>query len=641
MDACYINISNKKSKIEKTEKFIGPVDFALYELERTRSFKEDIYDSKIPFCFGIGPMAGGILPGFNRLIFCTRSPQMGCFFMSTIGGAGIALEKTGINFVSITGKSKNPVILKIKNNSVSFEEIKKEELSKIYEKQGQRSFSDYLLEKYKNEYKDMYFRIMTVGPSAFTTDMAGINSILIKNGEFDLGAEGWAGRGGFGSKMARAHNICAIIFGGDKNIELPKKLKEIKLIEEEFRTLYNMGMGEKINSATEKYRYSEKLKTGGTHGVNFETLGSWLPMFNWQSIYLSTEERKSIYTNLVKNNYLKQFNEQTIKTKKWKNCGEACTAMCKKINNGREKDYEPFESCGPNCGIFNQDSAEKLEFFVSDMGYCAIEFGNLISFVFECIEKKLLFKEDVGIKTMPVIEPRKYTLKCSSINAEAGVELTKNITYGKTKVCQILQKGIRTACKELEVMFLDRTEERKVHFVDLANYIPFGISGSIAPSEYWMPGFYVPLPIQGKFFTHYSQDFMTPRELGRKSAERTIYEMFSENTGICRFHRGWTENLLPRLLEIRFKRKIDYFQHCKTLMQKILDYDKKSMSTPVIWESKRTKDILRKYIEECVNVFGGNDESEEWNQKMKLFPDKAIEEYWNELLKGINEILKW
>ena len=56
-------------------------------------------------------------------------------------------------------------------------------------------------------------RILVTGPAAMHTDMGGIMSVPITNGEISH-VDTWAGRGGFGSALLQEHGIVAIIYGG-------------------------------------------------------------------------------------------------------------------------------------------------------------------------------------------------------------------------------------------------------------------------------------------------------------------------------------------------------------------------------------------------------------------------------------------
>ena len=68
-----------------------------------------------------------------------------------------------------------------------------------------------------------------------------------------------------------------------------------------------------------------------------------------------------MHEKLILDHYLKQFNEETIQTKQQHTCGEPCTAVCKKMRDEFKKDYEPYQTMGPLCGIFDQRGRGAVE----------------------------------------------------------------------------------------------------------------------------------------------------------------------------------------------------------------------------------------------------------------------------------------
>ncbi len=59
--------------------------------------------------------------------------------------------------------------------------------------------------------------------------------------------------------------------------------------------------------------------------------------FNYRTIYVTEEERLKTHNDFVVNHYLKQFNEETIKTKQQRTCGELFGAVCKKCTANTKK----------------------------------------------------------------------------------------------------------------------------------------------------------------------------------------------------------------------------------------------------------------------------------------------------------------
>ena len=99
-------------------------------------------------------------------------------------------------------------------------------------------------------------------------------------------------------------------------------------------------------------------------------------------------------------------------------------------------------------------------------------------------------------------------------------------------------------------------------FEDLAVYVAFGEIHH--PAMYWSPGNFTPVPPRGS-----TSPFTTGVQGAggvRGAPTRAFKEMYSENNGLCRFHRGWSKRLLPRLLEEAWGIKADYDGHCRRIL---------------------------------------------------------------------------
>ena len=59
----------------------------------------------------------------------------------------------------------------------------------------------------------------------------------------------------------------------------------------------------------------------------------------------------------------------------------------------------------------------------------------------------------------------------------------------------------------------------------------FGRKGWMVPNQYWTPGVLAPMPIMGKYYMYYGQDFLPPRQLGRINAERMVQELLDGQPG--------------------------------------------------------------------------------------------------------------
>lgn len=617
----YINAVDGSFRIEdvKDEEIIGPVDFAL---------KYAYGNNK--FFFGAGALAGSIIPGTRRLIFCGHSPLWDNFYISTMGGAAMIFRHLGINYVVIENACNDYSVLRLKRKdndiTVSFEPVNPEEIWKGYkDKIGFYALQEYVFDKYKNEYNDCIdefgkLRILATGPAALKTNMGVIGSAYIEADKPSF-VDCWAGRGGIGSKLVQKHKIIAVVYGGDyKDKSLTNTDEFNKYFEEKFQK----KMMIKDMEVTVKYHYDPEYESGGTFGVNYSATDTWLFSFNYSSIYLSDDERIKIHNDFIKNHYLKQFNEETIKPKHFKTCGETCPAMCKKMRGEYKKDYEPYESLGPNSGIFDQRAAEKLNHYADAMGLDAIQAGGIVSWVMECLDKGIIKKEDFGLTLMPRFDWKNFDIiNDSNNNAELGLQIINMILSN-----EIFSKSIRHAAKEIDKKF-------GVKSINLAVYNSYGDEGCMVPNMYWGPGLFSPMPIMGKYFQYYKYSIANPYELGKKNTERMIKELYSDNSGCCRFHRGWIEELMQDIINKHFKLNIDFFAHHKKIVQKINQNNKS-----VFWESERVIDIVFEFLKKFLKENPEDKDAKEWINRFEKDKLKAAKEYWEEIRKGIRDGLK-
>ena len=616
--ALEIDLSKKTSVVSiiKDSEIIGPIDYGLKTFQK---------DGKGSFCFGMGSLADSMIPGTKRLIFTSYSPLWDHFYISTMGGAAKVFSTLGVNYVKLSGKTESPMILSINRIDgfvhVEFHSVNLKDVWHGYKDElGIYALQQYVYDNYSKDFKEC--RILTTGPSALMSNMGAIASAPILKGEITP-VDCWAGRGGLGSKLLQDHNIAAVIYGGDFEGDKNSKVKDIKEINKIFDKHIHKVMIKADMEATNKYRYVEAYKTGGTLGVNFTMLKGWMFSFNYQSVNLTEQVRIDIHKNFVLDHYLKQFNEESIEKKQFKHCGEPCGAVCKKMNGKFKKDYEPYQTLGPNSGIFDQRAAEKANHYVDSMGYDAIQMGATVSWIMECLSKGIFPTKDLGLDKLPKWDYENFDIiNDSNFNADLAVEIMKNITYNPA--WEIFTKGIRHAAKQLDLKYNTKT-------IDLAVYNSFGDDGCMVPNQYWVPGMFAPMPIMGKYFEYYGADYISPFDLGKKNVERMVKELYSDNGGICRFHRKWVEEILGELINDLYDVNIDIKAHHKKLAQ-LINWNNK----PVFWESERIVDIIWKYLEKILTGEPENQELTVWVEKFRSDKWAAAKEYWEQLRDGMN-----
>jgi len=611
-----LNSENGFYKIKKypVGDFFGPVDLGLH-----RSAKNDSLN------IGVGLLAGSIFPGSNRLIFSGKSPCWSSFYISSMGGAGLVFENLGINMLSIIEKAHQPSVIYLnRNHGEEIDvEIHKIKIDKIWNegRGGIYSLMDYMLKTFGHRYENDP-RILAVGPGAGASDIGAICSVPVKKGELTY-VDTWAGRGGLGSKLFQEHGIAAIIYGGTF---IDDDFRDRKVADQWFEEKYQKKLAAKDIEATAKYRFEEKFKTGGTFGVNYTTLKGNMLSFNYKSMYWTEEERLKVHEDLVLNHYLKQFNEETIEKKQMKNCGEPCVAVCKKMNGKFKKDYEPYQTMGPLCGIFDMRAAEKINHHADTLGFDGISVGGFLAWLMENLSEGLISPEELGVDQKPIFSPENFRVVEDSMhNADIGIQLLDRIVDGTIDLSGGARKYSRHLSREKGRAVLDS-------FVYTAN----ARKGWMVPNQYWTPGVLSPMAIMGKYYMHYKGEFKQPRELGRIDANRFKKELILDNMGLCRFHRGWAEEMIPEIIESLYGMSEKYLKQIAITATRI-----NSRNASIFWESERNIDYVYTFLKKKKDIEKVEDESlDYWIDFFEKDKKEAALSFWYEIHKGITESLK-
>lgn len=605
-----------KTKKYGFDRYFGPVDLGIHLAEKYRSLN-----------FGVGIFAGSIFPGSNRMVVTGFSPCWQGYYISSMGGAGLVFNNLGVNMLSLVGKAPVPSVIYLNRNHG--EEIEVEVVPVDAEaiwsegRTGVYSLTDRVYEMFGVRYeKDP--RILATGPAALHTDMGGIMSVPITKGKISY-VDTWAGRGGFGSAMVREHGIVAVIYGGTAADE---DFRDHTVADEWFKNKYNLRLMQKDLEVTTKYRYDEKFDTGGTFGVNYATMGGRIMAFNYRTIYQTEEERTALHQKFIVGHYLKQFNEETIANRQQATCGEPCAAVCKKMNGTYKKDYEPYQTMGPLCGIFDQRAAEKLNHHCDAMGFDAISGGGVLAWLMDLLESGVLTPEELGVARMPRWDTASFDLANDSMhNAELGCELIDAI---------LERRGILDFREGVRKWSRIHSREKGTPLHDRLVYIAFSRRGWMVPNQYWVSGALAPMAIMGKYYMIYSFDFVPPRTLGRMCAERMKKELILDNLGICRFHRGWAEELLPEVMGSLYDSRERFLRSIDVLASRL-----HSRNSPIFWESDRDIDYLHTFLKRKREVDNdGRPELGAWLEKFEKDRVEAARDFWYEALKGIDESLR-
>jgi glyceraldehyde-3-phosphate dehydrogenase (ferredoxin) len=613
--------------IEDEEKILGPVDYGWH--------RYNLYPDS--FTFGEGLLAGSSIPGSRRLVFCSWSSQWDGFFVSSMGGAAYTFHGVGVNYVALRGMAHEPSVVILNHKAgevqVRIEPVNVEPLWAGYASPdgkpliGFFALQQALYDRYAGEYSHGNMRICAVGPAAKYTREGAIGSSPVRAGAFTAVVD-WAGRGGLGSRLLQRHNIVGIIFGGDWE---DPDLRDSKEIDSYFLDHFGKKTIQADMAVTEKYRYVPEFETGGTFGVNMRDLNERILSYNYTSIYKPVESRLKQHENFILEHYLKQFNEETIKPKKFQHCGEPCPVVCKKMFGQYKKDYEPYHVLGPQVGVFDQRAAELLNDFVDAMGFDSIQSGGTVAWIMELVRDGLIEPLDFGL---PPVDEMCFNWADDVTQFDVVTDSMKNARYAMNVVQAILfeskaewfRRSIRVAAKEIDKAY-------GVHSIDRAVFISHGDEGCMVPNQYWVPGMLSPMPMMGKYFVHYGVEFMPPETLGRKNVERMTYELFSENSGICRFHRKWSETITDEILRAHYEgMDVNYKDHQFELAREIYEREAPKRG---YWESERVVDMVMGYLVQWESDGLRTPELMEWLERFREDKYTAAKAYWKEIQAGI------
>lgn len=596
--------------------YFGPVDLGLHISGRTQSLN-----------IGVGLFAGSIIPGSNRLILTGFSPCWRGFFISSMGGAGLVFDNLGINMVSLVGKAPSPSVLYLnRNHGEEIDvEVRPIDVNAIWNsgRGGAYALMEHVYAMYAPRYENDP-RILAVGPAARRTDFGAVLSAPVSRGKPSF-VDTWAGRGGLGSKMLREHGIAAVIYGGTY---VDEDFRDRKVADQWFVEKYRQKLAVKDFEGTTKYRFDPKFETGGTFGVNYASMGGRVLAFNYRTIHWTEDERLRLHEKFIAAHYLRQFNEETIRTRQQATCGEPCSAVCKKMNGEFKKDYEPYQALGPLCGVFDQRAAEKLTHRADAGGFDAISLGGVLAWLMDCLDCGLLSREELGVTRSPRWDHADFDLEADSMhNADLGAELIDAI---------LEKRGILDFSEGIRRWGRTVRNSKGIDVLSRCLYNAFGRKGWMVPNQYWTPGVLAPMAITGKYYMHYGADYLPPRELGRACARRLLAELGMDNAGVCRFHRAWAEEMMPEVFGSLYAGKDAYLKAIAMSATRI-----NSRNAGMVWESGLNADFVRTFLERRRDVErDGHPDLLHWIERFEKDKEDAALDYWFEIRKGIDESLR-
>jgi glyceraldehyde-3-phosphate dehydrogenase (ferredoxin) len=288
-----------------------------------------------------------------------------------------------------------------------------------------------------------------------------------------------------------------------------------------------------------------------------------------------------------------------------------------------------------------------LNHFVDAMALDAIQAGGMIAWIMELARDGLIQPEEFGF---PPASEMRFNFASDTASFDLELDSRRNADYAYQALFAILfdprsalfRRGMRAAAKELDERQMTQEEAPDAEHLSSAHhpssravYTAHGAHGCMAPNQYWVPGMFSPMPMMGKYFVHYGLDFLPPRALGKKCVERMVYELFNENSGVCRFHRKWAEAIVAEIISAHYRFPVDYKAHQFELARQIYALDGQAT---VFWENERAVDLIWQYLEVTGRDSGFKDrELRAWVERFRVDKWDAARAYWDEMAAGIAE----
>ena len=113
-------------------------------------------------------------------------------------------------------------------------------------------------------------------------------------------------------------------------------------------------------------------------------------------------------------------------------------------------------------------------------------------------------------------------------------------------------------------------------------------------------------------------------------------ELILDNLGVCRFHRGWAEEMLPPIIEELFGVKDKFLENIDITASRI-----SSRNASVFLESERSVDIIHTFLRRIHDIEkNDNKELLKWINYFDEDKNKAALDFWYEINKRANECLR-
>ncbi len=309
----------------------------------------DPFSPENKLIFAAGPLTGFGIPNSGKFIIASKSPLTGGYGDGNLGSqAAIQMRKAGYDVVIVEGKAKTPVFVHIKDKTAELVDAK--------DLWGLNTFET------EAQLKPLYESaagIVSIGP-------AGENLVKFATVASQEGRSG--GRPGMGAVMG-SKNLKAIVFEGS-NVLVAAHLKELKeLSSSSYREVMT------------KPGYELWKRQGTMSSIDWSQENSVLPTLNFrEGVFDEASEIDGYAMEKIK-----------VGNRGCPQCNMTCGNVVRDSDRkDAELDYENVAMLGSNIGLGNLAQVAALNRVADEMGMDAISLGNVLGFIMEASERKLI-----------------------------------------------------------------------------------------------------------------------------------------------------------------------------------------------------------------------------------------------------------
>ena len=340
--------------------------------------------------FSTGPLTGASLPSSGKLLVAVKSPLTGGYGDGSIGTwACVMMRKAGYDALVFDGRSQEPTIVKVEDDKPEFLD------GKDYWNLGTFETEKSLKKQYGS-----VTGVVAIG-------QAGENMVKYANVVSQEGRGG--GRPGIGAVMG-SKNLKAVAIKGTKELPAADMTELKKLGLEGYRTVL----------AEPNYKFWKRQGTMST--IEWSQENSVLPTCNYKEGVFDGADA------------IDGFAMEKLKISQ-RGCPQ-CNMTCGNVitdtdNEPAELDYENVTLLGANIGLDNLKKIAHLNRMCDNYGVDTISLGNVIGFIMEASEKKLV----------------DYPIEWGDF--EKAKALTEDIVYRKGNMGTMLAEGVRHASEKI------------------------------------------------------------------------------------------------------------------------------------------------------------------------------------------------